>query len=146
MTFAQAATTRSRPTSGADHGARWCGRRAGRRAALLLVVWAIPAVWCAGHQLLHAHEADDAGSYAAVSVRDRIAGMSERRGHGHTHPDESLALTPAGVKKVAFPAILAAAAELEVAASTLWLRGGTVLTDAAWHKTAASGPRAPPIA
>jgi hypothetical protein len=149
MTSTPATTTDARRIPGLVLGALSSDRRAGckgLRAALLLIIWVLPGLWCAAHLLAHAFESEDPGSNLAISAGDRIAGMSQHHDHGHTHPEFSPVVFTGGTKELATPTLLAAAIELEPSTSTLQRQPDSVLGHTARHAVAASGPRAPPIA
>ena len=121
-------------------------RSKGFRAVLLLIVWVLPGLWCAGHLLAHALEHEDHGPTLAIAAGDGIATVSHRHDHGHTHPETTPVVSTGGTKELASPALLAAAIELEASTATLQWRRDSVLRNPARRAAAASGPRAPPIA
>jgi len=143
------ATTDTRRFWGPAHGAlpsRHHGKLAGLRAAFLLVVWALPTVWCAGHQLAHPDDADDHGVHLSVSVEERTAELYERHEHGHTHPEEPPAVSNGGAKKLELHFALAAAIELRAPTTSVRWQRQSVLGNAPARASAAACPRAPPIA
>lgn len=149
MTSIPATMTGARRMPGLALGALSSDRRGGckgLRAGLLLIVWVLPGLLCAAHLLAHALESEDPGSNLAIFAGDRIAGMSERHDHGHTHPEASPVVSTGSTKELATPTLLAEAIELEAATSTLQWQRNSVFGNTARHAVAASGPRAPPIA
>ncbi len=119
-------------------------RRKPLRAALLALVWMLPAVWCAAHALGHQIESSPQ-SDIALSASAGVPVTSCDHDHAHSHPEAPLVLSAEGAKKLGEPVLFAAAVEFEGPDATLYSHEDSALGHASRQVAEVSEPRAPPI-
>ena len=118
--------------------------RTRRIAALLAIVWTLPATLCAVHIFAHALDHDP---HELVTVSDQLTSGANQldHHHGHGHPEPDPLVSPERTKELDVALLVSAILQILPTRSTPECCAPNARGEAPGIAVAVSGPRAPPI-
>ena len=118
--------------------------RTRRVAALLAIVWTLPALLCASHTLTHALDHDP---HEFVAVDEQLTSRTNEvdHHHEHGHPESDPLVTPERTKELDAPLLESASPRVPPTHASPQWRAKSEPGHAVGLALAVSGPRAPPI-
>jgi hypothetical protein len=118
--------------------------RTRRIAALLAIVWTLPAILCAVHVFAHVLDHDP---HELATINDQLTSGANRvdHHHGHGHPEPDPLVSPERTKELDVAVLVSVIFPVLPTRSTLECCAPNVRGKAPGIAFAVSGPRAPPI-